>query len=344
MATAASATRIGAFVLGGVALVVAGVLAFGSGALFRASVERSAVFGESLQGLQVGAPVTYNGVPVGEVVRVGAVMGRDRASISNGVLFRLHAASVAIEGEAPARAGEIVDRLEAEGLRVQLGIQSFVTGALYLRLMFDDGMTPYPAPATFFDRPTIPAVPSDMARFGQVASTLGADLPALVTRLGALTEAVEGLVDGDNRARISDTLDNVASLSRELEAAAPTIGRTLDSVAEAADGFAAVAGRVDALTADLGPRLATTLDGATRAMAAVGAAAARFETLADENRRGLRDFTGQGLAEIRALAVQAQAMTRSIDRLARRIDNEGAGFLLRRESLQEYEPRAARPR
>jgi hypothetical protein len=37
-------------------------------------------------------------------------------------------------------------------------------------------------------------------------------------------------------------------------------------------------------------------------------------------------------------------MARSVERLARRLDSEGAGFLLRREVVQEYEPRAARPR
>jgi Kef-type K+ transport system membrane component KefB len=47
------------------------LLGFGSGAWFAPSAERSIVVTETVQGLQVGAPVTYNGVVVGEVVEIG---------------------------------------------------------------------------------------------------------------------------------------------------------------------------------------------------------------------------------------------------------------------------------
>lgn len=354
MAKTASATRIGAFVLGGLLLIVAGVVAFGSGALFRTATERSAVFGESLQGLQIGAPVTYNGVPVGDVTRIGAVVGADKDSISNGVVFRLHGGSVTLQDPALVGSGAIVEALEAQGLRVQLGIQSFVTGALYLRLVFAPEIEPYPAPETFFGRQTMPAVPSDMARFGALANTLGQDLPTLVGRIGALTDAVQGLVDDDNRARLAETLSNFADLSAALKDAVPTMTAAVADAGAAAGDFAAVARRLDGLVAETGPKVATALDGLAgagaaidslgKAGAAIAAAAGRVDAMVAENRRGLRDFTGEGLAEIRALAVQAQAMTRSVDRLARRLDSEGAGFLLRRETVEEYEPRAARPR
>jgi paraquat-inducible protein B len=354
MAKAASATRIGAFVLGGLLLIVGGVIAFGSGAFLRTAAERSAVFGESLQGLQIGAPVTYNGVPVGEVTRIGAVIGTDKDSINNGVLFRLHGGSVTIADDSLVGSGAIVDALEAQGLRVQLGIQSFVTGALYLRLVFAPDVEAYPAPETFFGRPTMPAVPSDMARFGALANTLGQDLPSLVGRIGALTDAVQALVDKDNRARLAETLANFAALSTDLKAAVPAVSAAVADAGAAAGDLAAVARRLDAMVAESAGKVSATLDGLSgagaaidslgKAGAAIAAAAGRVDAMVTENRRGLREFTGEGLAEIRALAVQAQAMTRSVDRLARRLDSEGAGFLLRREVVQEYEPRAGRPR
>jgi paraquat-inducible protein B len=354
MAKTASATRIGAFVLGGLLLIVGGVIAFGSGAFFRAAAERSAVFGESLQGLQVGAPVTYNGVPVGDVTRIGAVIGTDKESINNGVVFRLHGGSVTIADDSVVGSGAIVDALEAQGLRVQLGIQSFVTGALYLRLVFAPDAEPYPAPESFFGRPTMPAVPSDMARFGALANTLGQDLPTLVGRIGALTDAVQSLVDDDNRARLAETLENFAALSAELKGAVPAMTAAVADAGDAANDFAAVARRLDAMVADNAGKVSATLDGLSgvgaavenlgRAGAAIAAAAGRVDAMVAENRRGLREFTGEGLAEIRALAVQAQAMARSVDRLAGRLNSEGAGFLLRREVVQEYEPRAGRPR
>ena len=62
---------IGGFVIGAIALVIAGILAFGGGQYFATKVKCVAFFpGASLSGLDVGAPVTFRGVKVGEVTSI----------------------------------------------------------------------------------------------------------------------------------------------------------------------------------------------------------------------------------------------------------------------------------
>ena len=65
--------RLGLFVLVGLALIVAGVVVLGAGALLRPTILAETYFNESVQGLDVGAPVKYLGVEIGKVSWIGFV-------------------------------------------------------------------------------------------------------------------------------------------------------------------------------------------------------------------------------------------------------------------------------
>jgi len=67
-------TAIGAFVLGGIAIVVAAILFFGSGELFTRTNRAVVYFEGSVGGLVAGAPVTFRGVHVGSVASVSLVL------------------------------------------------------------------------------------------------------------------------------------------------------------------------------------------------------------------------------------------------------------------------------
>src|SRR4051812_25051391 len=63
-------TAVGGFVLGGLALAVAVLLLFGRSRLFEPTTRAVIFFGGSVAGLDIGAPVTFRGVPVGSVQRM----------------------------------------------------------------------------------------------------------------------------------------------------------------------------------------------------------------------------------------------------------------------------------
>src|SRR5215469_216758 len=68
MAKRSNAKLIGAFVLGALALIVGGILAFGGGQYFTPKVKFVVFFpNSSLSGLDVGSPVTFRGVKIGEI-------------------------------------------------------------------------------------------------------------------------------------------------------------------------------------------------------------------------------------------------------------------------------------
>ena len=64
-------TAIGLFVLGALALIVAGVFFFGGGAFLAPRLPAVSFFHGSVAGLQIGAAVTYRGVEVGQVKSIG---------------------------------------------------------------------------------------------------------------------------------------------------------------------------------------------------------------------------------------------------------------------------------
>ncbi len=343
MARRVSSAWIGAFVLGGIGLVVGGIVAFGSGLIFDDSIRRAAVFGESLQGLHVGAPVTYNGVQVGEVTQVGAVLTVEAGTIVNGVVFRLHGGALVVDRDYGDTAF-IVDRLIDDGLRAQIGVQSVVTGSMNLRLVFAAEEPPYEAPSTFMGVPTMPAVRSDLARFTEIAQTLGQDLPDMVGRFGSIADEAGKLFTEDNLANVSAALASAASFAAALEAAGPGVTEAVASLRDAATTIGETAARLDGLLGDRTEDVTAVIDGLATAVAAMGSAAEEVQALVRENRGALRQFTGEGLGELQGLAVDAQSMVRAIERVARRLEAEGAGFLLRPEAIPEYQPRSRGPR
>src|SRR5215469_10003226 len=70
MSKKANPTLVGSFVLGALGLLILAVIVFGSGSFFRERPRAVAFFQGDIQGLNVGAPVTLRGVPVGIVTNI----------------------------------------------------------------------------------------------------------------------------------------------------------------------------------------------------------------------------------------------------------------------------------
>ena len=73
MGSKISPTVIGAFVVGAIICMVAGVLLFGGGKFFTEKLPYVLFFDSSVEGLNVGAPVIFRGVQVGQVTEISAI-------------------------------------------------------------------------------------------------------------------------------------------------------------------------------------------------------------------------------------------------------------------------------
>jgi paraquat-inducible protein B len=128
--------RVGMLLLGSVALLLGLVFLF-TGDHLRHGVAYETYFRESVQGLDVGAPVKFRGVTLGRVTNIGLVSAEYGASVDNQVMdaqYRMIVVRFKID---PKRVGHLPDTTTAvaAGLRAKLANQG-LTGVMYLELDF----------------------------------------------------------------------------------------------------------------------------------------------------------------------------------------------------------------
>jgi paraquat-inducible protein B len=158
---------VGSFVLGGITIAVAALIALGGGQLF-ADVNRASVFFEgSVNGLVIGSPVKIEGVPVGKVVQIRAILDETDAGE-----IKTHTETV-IEID-PRRFEQTVTnpdevrRVGQEGaaddpgspVRARLNMQSLLTGQLYVALSISPEIEGYVGPDNLAQYPQIPSIPT----------------------------------------------------------------------------------------------------------------------------------------------------------------------------------------
>jgi ABC-type transporter Mla subunit MlaD len=181
--------RVGLFVLAGIVASVATVIFVGSGRLFDRPVLIETVFEESVQGLEVGAPVKLRGVRLGSVRWIGFV--GDQYQISpvdakdrNRVLVRMEIGEQGPDVGWEERLRRI-EKMTENGLRLRLTPLG-ITGVSFIEADFLDPER-FP-PLSISWKPEIPYVPSAPSTISQITSAA----ERLMTRIDALD--VEGLL------------------------------------------------------------------------------------------------------------------------------------------------------
>lgn len=227
--------RIGLFVIAALLLLVGGILALGGSWWFKRTMPAETYLAESVQGLDIGAPVMEFGVAVGRVTGIGFVRNeypQSRHDPRLSTADRLVVVRMALDEAAfpKMRAGEskpsFMRALVEQGLRAHLAPQGF-TGQLYIELdLLNPQQNPVPPlgwqPRSIY----IPAVPSTMTKLTSAAEqVLGrlkdADVAHLVTAATSLTEELRA-TDRDAQAlltspQVGAILANLASATANLD-------------------------------------------------------------------------------------------------------------------------------
>jgi paraquat-inducible protein B len=139
MGSKVSPTVIGAFVVGAIICMVAGVLLFGGGKFFQEKIPYVMFFDSSVEGLSVGAPVIFRGVQVGQVTEISALVDPQKFDLVIRVKVEIVRGVVKVvgaEGQPFQDSRQGVEGLIQKGARASLRMQSFVTGLLYVALDF----------------------------------------------------------------------------------------------------------------------------------------------------------------------------------------------------------------
>lgn len=234
--TRANPKVVGGFIIGGTMLLLVAIAALVSGKFFTHNTTFVSFFPESVRGLQIGSPVTFRGVPLGQVTAIEAFMSRDGTGINIEVTFevnldRIHGAGGGanqLQGMSSAAAAKL---LGEQGLRAELQATSLVTGQLYIDLDFHPSQPPrtLDVPTPY---PQIPTAPTKLQVLGD--------------RIEKLATVISDLPFDQIAAELSQTLVAIRELARS-----PEIRQVLASAGGAGKDLSRTFANVDRLVSEL---------------------------------------------------------------------------------------------
>lgn len=186
---------IGAFVIGGVSLVVAALLLFSSQDFFTPKRVFVAYFQQSVNGLNVGAPVRFRGIPIGEVLEITGVFNPETGNMIPRLLLEIRPETME---NAVVEEGEytLFPLLVKNGMRASLRSSSFLTGQLYVALDFHPGTRVRHLGSDDEQYPEMPTIDSG---FSEALEKLS-DLPIeeVLARVSSTLTAAEELLRDPN--------------------------------------------------------------------------------------------------------------------------------------------------
>jgi paraquat-inducible protein B len=308
---------IGAFVVGAIVLLIAGVLLFGGGKFFQEKHPYVLFFDSSVEGLNVGAPVVFRGVQVGQVTAIAAIADPQTYDIRIQVQIVIVRGIVKVgeDGHIFQDQHQAVEKLIQRGARATLRMQSFVTGLLYVALDF------FPdTPVRLLGlEPTIqelPTIPSDMDQLKSslqegMAEIKKLPLGAVVAEALTVLQRIKALLELPELKQALVTLPGVMTDARQLlykadgqvEALGPKLAGTAETASKALETL-----RVTMLDAQ---KLVRDVDGQ---VALLAGGAKETLTSAKEALTAARSALGQAQKSLATLTDAATPMLKQADR------------------------------
>jgi phospholipid/cholesterol/gamma-HCH transport system substrate-binding protein len=268
--------KLGAFVLGSALLGLVAIVVLAAQSFQVVTVTYTSFFDEAVTGLEIGSPVSFRGVKIGNVSAIDVAPDRRHVEIS----YSLGVAVLKRLGLSVTSLGKETKIAVPPELRVQLA-STGLTGTKFLQIDFFDtgGALPPTLPFTVPEN-YIPATASTMKNLEDAIVNAVDQIPELTREIGGVATRVNAILDDVSRrglpTRGARTLDSAntlmatlqvkldqlqtAQISQSAVAALQKLNLTLDRL-EASDGlFASVQRTSDSLGDATGPRLSRNLD------------------------------------------------------------------------------------
>ena len=298
------------------ALLIAGVLWLASGGALQKKVDfYLAIVQESVAGLNLNAPVKYNGVDVGKVKSI-------QLDPENPERVRL---IFAIERGTPVKVDTIAV-LKTQGL----------TGIAYVEL---DGGTKDAAPllASGDNKyPIIQTKPSLSTRLENILTTV-------LAKLDSTSSNIDSLLSQENRALFKSALTDLAAVSKTIAARKDLIDASIVNVARTAKNTAQATKSLSPLTAKVGPLIdELTLTTAQIKQSALAIEKAGNEAAVASNTAGktvesaganFERYTSETLPEVERLLSELSDLSASLKRLSEQTERDPASLLRGRSSV-----------
>jgi len=297
MGKRANPVLVGSFVLGGIVLAVIVIAVVGSGSFFRHEQKLVAYFDGSVDGLDVGAPVKFRGVPIGRVtgvrLRLPLQPVDDRripvmVEVDQDRLIELGESRAVVSDE------DLTEHLVAQGLRAQLELESLITGVLFVGLEMVPGSPAnfvLPRDGGYTEVPTLP--------------TTLEEAQAKIT--GVLNQLAKLDVDGIGRSVIA-AADGIARLT-----SSPDLHEALLRLPEALVAVRDVAGSVRAQVGPLAANVNGRVDDARASLKRLDTALDNLSALTDP-RAPLADGLAGAITEVTGAARAVRYLAEEVSR------------------------------
>ncbi len=319
MSKQANKTMIGVFVVGAIALVVAGIVIFGSGKFFQKKLKYVAFFQGSVKGLDVGAPVTFRGVKIGQVTDIVLRFNPEKMSVWIPVYIEIDPTIFVTEIPKEKRKPyQFYKALLDKGLKARLELQSFVTGLLMIGLDFypDKPMKLVGLDKKYREIPTIPTSMEELQKtiekipFKEIAEKLD-------STISGLDKFINSPELHQSTASLNETLKSADALLKNIDSNVKPLVSDLKSTSEAARGtFAQVEKTLamnEGVPGEIAADVKNTLKSARLALDATQKAVDGVQQIAAQN-ANLGYEMNRSLEQMTALARSLRSLTDYLER------------------------------
>lgn len=272
-------------------------------------------FKQSINGLAVGSPVAFNGVPVGKIEVIKLLPDTPQ-------FVRVR---ITIAEDVPVLKGTTA---VVEGVGFTGVSQISLSGAM-------QGGDPIVEKGPY----GVPVIPSRVGGFG----ALLANAPELLNNASKLTERLAEVLNAQNRESIAGILKNADRASGALADRAPEIAETIAEARNTLRAATATLQKIDALAADTSAAL--TSDGKPlitelrNTIKTAETTLQRIDALTIAAKPGLDTLSTETLPEANRLVRDLRELTGSLGAVAAKLDEDPAGALIGGRQLPDYVPK-----
>src|SRR3982751_2660239 len=272
------------------------------------------IYFPAVGGINKGTSVSFSGVPVGQVSKMGLLPNRpefvwvrievnEQTPVIQGTSAEIHSVSLAGANEIQLNGAQ-----RGQPPIEQIGPQGC---------------------------PVIPASTSGL-------SALLNSAPELIARIQRLTERLTELLSDKNQNSIADILENIDRTSKVLADRSPELADTISDMRVAVRNAGTAAQHISALS-DSTNKLVTeegrpAAEDLRKAIAQVQQAASNLDAMISDARPGVQNFSKSTLPEAGRLVHDLRDLSQSLKSVSERVNQQGIGGTLGPEKLPDYKP------
>jgi len=270
-------------------------------------------FKQSVDGLAKGSQVAYAGVPVGQISQI-ELWPQDPSFIR---------VRIKVDQKVPITVGTTAT------------IQGSFTGVSDIQL---EGAQKGAPPIVEPGPEGVPVIPTKRGGLGEILT----NAPLLLERLATLTENLNLLLNEQNRKSLTGILDNTNKMTRDVAAATPEfrgamveLQNTLAQATLTLKAFQGVASKADSVLGSEGNSLAVQL---RQTLASAQNAMDRMSKTLDAAQPAVNEISTSTIPSAEAAIRDLRATTRALRNVTEKIDEQGAGALLKGQKVPDYKP------